>query len=314
MKRLNRSSLPASVNLIMVVSALMVGVAGMESIAIGSTATTIYGTNTPGAVGDPGSFMLLPQSVYFNLMHNDFAGDTDKHLTGSAWTGISLLDPIEKRAFDIRLEWRFITPAFQGRFDQADYDKPVGRFADWLALDSSYAFTRPLNSGWEIRHQLAFGLGHIGSKGARQVQTAIHKQIAVAYENLIYSDQPVGWHSMLGYEASLISPASNKYGVTNLRTLMTGGVSTDVMVDEIYLRLNTVGDLGSQIGVSLELAAFQQLGSEMLRDLSGIRYEAGLGAIVWQIYRPGIKYVSNFLNSDRVGQLYIDPINISIPF
>jgi hypothetical protein len=292
----------------------LAGLLSFGSVALGSTATTIYGTNTPGAVGDPGSFFLLPQSVYFNLMHNDFAGDTDKHLTGSAWTGISLLDPVEKRAFDIRLEWRFITPAFQGRFDQSDYEEPVGRFADWLALDSSYAFTRPLVSGWEIRHQLAFGLGHVGSKGARQVQTAIHKQIAVAYENLLYSDQPEGWHSMLGYEASLISPALHNNWIANFRTIMTSGISTDVMLDEVYFRINTLGDVGTRIGISAELAAFQQLGSEMLTELSGIRYEAGLGMIIWQVYRPGIKYVSSFLSADRVGQVYVDPLNISIPF
>ena len=164
------------------------------------------GASVTGAPGESGLLFLVNDSWYVNPLTNDIAGKTDKFLTHSSRLGWTRR--WRNESIDIRTGWRFITPSYQIT-DGIQIRPPVGAYGDWAEVQAAYAILFDdddgLLDGIRPRLQLEAGIGHLGPKGAHQVQVELHKELHNSWEHLTWVDQKRGVTSSAGLEMGLAS-------------------------------------------------------------------------------------------------------------
>ena len=92
-----------------------------------------------GAIGESSNLFLIPEGAYIHPIYNDVTGNTDKLLTASLKFGI--LRTWDWLSIETVGYWRLLTPSFRPEFNVPDLKKPVGRYADWTELKTSFATT-----------------------------------------------------------------------------------------------------------------------------------------------------------------------------
>jgi hypothetical protein len=269
---------------------------------------------TRGSVGDIPNHLISPPGVMIDVMNNDFMGGTDKYMTGQMKFAYSKLYPKGSHdyvsSFEFHVSWRALTPADYDKFGGNKLNMQIGRFGDWLDSELAYARTYPLMSDWRIKYQGAIGPGHVGNKGARKLQIAIHKLTNNPTANLTYVNQKTGITFRHGVQVGLIPPTV----LNGFEMLFSSGYNHDEVMRDLYVQFNLIGKITPWMGFGTELSASRQLSSSMYG--SGIdlgRYEASTALILCKYYQPSIKWVSSYLRGDQVPQTYIEFLRFNVP-
>lgn len=251
-----------------------------------------------GVIGETSHLFLIDEGFYARPLYNDIFGGTDKYLSGELQLGWMFTG--EEQSLSLDYSWRFLTPDDSPGPDGKVPEVLPGRYADWMEVQASYArvfrdfFLRPL------RMQYTLGLGHVGDKGARGLHRSIHELTGSSLDGLEYSEQPRGSDVSRGIELSLLGESNLIYSL--------GGLANKFM-HEIYFRTNFVSESRNELRWGAEGKLIRQLRSEAYTDPRVWRYELSSG-LRWRWYRPSIKFVSSFLESDKVPQIYFDPLAV----
>ncbi|HYX32996.1 MAG TPA: hypothetical protein VE954_07760 [Oligoflexus sp.] len=265
---------------------------------------TFQAANGPGAIGETGNLYLLDQGFFGRPLYNDVFGKTDKQLTGASQLGY--LKMWSDSSLEVRTHWRFITPSFKEKFNGDKLSSPVGRYADWMELQTSWAKVMTF-AGTRVRWQLSMGIGDIGNHGAKQVHRQIHRWVGSTLEGLDYSDQPTGRDISLGIEGGFIPKEIKLFG-ENFETLANVGVFRNCFMSELYFNYNVVKTFSQDWRMAWEVRMPYQVQSDVYKESARReRYEMALSTR-YKWYRPSIKYVSPYLIGDNVGQIYVDPV------
>jgi len=265
--------------------------------------------DAPNIVSETGSLHIAPVGYYLTPFYNDYAGYTDKLLTNSMRAG--RIGWIGGVSYDARLAWRYFTPSIKPRFGLEPVTNPVGRFADWLEAQVALARTKELPVG-RLRTQVGIGLGHFGSKGARQLHIGFHKLIGETHEELTYDQQPVGLSASLGGDAGWVAPPLS-WGAGSVSLMSLVGASASPVMTETYVGAYATVEVGPNIRFGGEAKHFWQHQSRILKGLQPTRLEFALGVTLFEWYRPTVKWVEDYIHQDRYPQVYLDVLSFCIP-
>ncbi len=266
--------------------------------------------NLHPAIGDVGTLYLNPPGLYIHPMNNDFAGQTDKLMTGSFKTG--LLRQWSSTSLQIETNWRMITPIFYRGFGEEELKIPIGRFADWGEAQAAYAYVLPLHHG-KLKLELDLGFGDIGDKGGRELHMAIHRLLDSSLDNLTYTNQPSGKSGSGGYQMGYIAPEYTLGGLTQ-QNLYTTGAHYNKFMLEAFVQVNHITQFSKNLRLGLESSIIRQINSDVYwNEILPFRYEAAVGFYAG-FYKPTLKWVSPYLQGDAHGQLYVDIINVHFEF
>lgn len=260
--------------------------------------------NGPGAIGETGHLYLVGPGAFVRPFYNDVMGQTDKHLSGA--TQVAWMSSWTHSSLELRAHWRFITPSFQEEFGGRILAAPVGRYADWMETQASYAHLLNVRQQ-TIKLQASMGYGHVGNKGAKQIHRSIHKWIGSSLNGLDYTQQPDGYFVNRGIQMSLLGQTK----VFNLEgaQLYSVGQYYNKFMRDIYLKLNHVSKVSEKLSVGVEGKISWQIDSKVYTSTQNLRQEYAAG-LRWAWYRPSIKYVSPYLRGDTIGQIYLDPLAV----
>lgn len=262
--------------------------------------------NSPGAIGETGSLYLFEQGIFARPFYNDVFGHTDKQLSGA--TQLGYLKSWKDSSLESRAHWRLITPTFKEKFGDKSLVNPVGRYADWMELQESWAKLIPI-AGEMTRIQLSLGYGKIGNHGGKQVHRGFHKMIGSSLIGLDYDNQPEGSAVSGGIEFGHVDQIREFWGMKRESMLNFGIYRTNFMTD-IYVNQNHIFSFSQDTKLGLEMRLVRQVDSEVYKGENlAWRFELAAG-LRYGWYRPSLKYVSNYLRDDQVGQLYFDPLAV----
>lgn len=259
--------------------------------------------NAQTAIGDQGHYYLKKPGWIFGLNNNDMLTPTDKHMTGGFSLGRHFMHPYHKTTgIGIDWNWRLITPAFTRSYEivEADDYVPIGRFADWMDLTFSVSNFSVLAGRWYLKTEASFGIGHVGNKGGRELQIGVHKLFAGEIDRLTYDNQPKGFWVQPSIKTGVIHPFLGYLWVR---------CSRDVVSSECGYGLNHTFTNKSGLDIGIEMSRTQLFGSEMY-TLQGYRTEYGFSVSVSDVWTPGIKYVSDYIEGDDYEQVYVDLVKI----
>ncbi len=255
----------------------------------------------------------MHNSFYFNPLNNDLGGKTDKFLTHSTRLGLTY-DTDDSESLDFRLGWRFLTPSYQIA-DGVELRPPVGKYGDWSEAQFAYSVLFVEEAEVFIpRIQLEAGLGHLGPKGAREMQVGLHKEIGNSWQHLTWVDQERGITSGAGVELGLASAGQKMEVLGSTHFFYMGyGVSSNPIMFQQFVKFNLVSKWSDHLGASIEAKYVRQIASLILPDLTPNRSELALGLLLSEWYKPTVTWVSAYFQNDPVGQFYFDLININWP-
>lgn len=260
--------------------------------------------NGPGAIGETGHLYLIGSGAFIRPFYNDVMGQTDKHLSGA--TQLAWMKTWRHSSLELRAHWRFITPSFQEDFGGRILDAPVGRYADWMETQASYAHLINFQQQ-TIKLQASMGYGHVGNKGAKQIHRSFHEWIGSSLEGLDYTQQPDGHFINRGVQVSLLGD-KELFKLKGAQLYSVGQYYNKFMRD-MYLKVNHVSKVSDNLSLGIEGRVAWQIASKVYSDQKNIRQEFATG-LRWAWYRPSIKYVSPYLRGDTVGQIYLDPLAV----
>jgi len=273
----------------------------------------LAGASVTGAPGESGLMYLVSDSWYVNPLTNDIAGKTDKFLTHSSRAGRTRR--WKNESLDIRAGWRFITPSFE-IVDGVQGRSPIGAYGDWAEVQAAYAILFDdddgLISGIRPRLQLEAGLGHLGPKGAREIQTDLHKTLHNSWEHLTWVDQKRGVTSSAGLEAGL---ASGLWTSGDLRMAIYAGLSinSSPLIFQQSVKGAFVARHGNNWGFSVEARRVRQIDSLIFSDLRPYRHEVAGGLLITRWYKPTVTWVGPYYEGDGKSQLFVDFLNLNWP-
>lgn len=271
------------------------------------------GASVTGAPGESGLLFLVNDSYYVNPLNNDIAGKTDKFLTHSSRFGWT--QRWRNESLDIRTGWRFITPSYQIA-DGVQIRPPVGAYGDWAEVQAAYAILFDdddgLLDGIRPRLQLEAGIGHLGPKGAHQIQVDLHKELHNSWEHLTWVDQKRGVTSSAGIELGL---ASSLWVAGDWRMAVYGGwsISSSPVIFQHMMKAAYVARYANSLGISIEARNVRQLASLVLPDLRPYRREVSIGMLLSRWYKPTLTWVGPYYNGDDKAQIFFDFVNFNWP-
>ena len=240
--------------------------------------------------GETGHLFLGKEMLVVHPFSNDIGGYSDKLFTFGTY-----ISHVQGH-FEHRLSWRMITPSFQDNKSTPLRKVPTGRYADWLELQTGYAYG-------DGKYGLAinYGVGKLGNNGAKQVQHWWHNLFDVkSNKRLTWNDQIVGYKPSYGCEFRLA------YNETILGAI---GYQKNILLEEVYLRHNLL----SGKHYSLEVLLARPIASELNEQVKYGRYEIAMGAKFFRYYTPSIKYTSAYIQGEEKPQIYYDLFNFQIP-
>jgi hypothetical protein len=268
---------------------------------------------TKGVVGDINNSYLTSDGLTIDPMNNDFIGGTDKYMTGAMTLGLlKSTRPLSgnsgstKGSFELIGSWHAITPTTTSSVGGKALGGVSGRYADWMEVEGTYAETYE-NSLGRWKGQFSLGAGHIGSKGMKYVHRGIHQAIGMSTTGTDYTDQPAGLTNSYDIFLAYI------FGEWNHGALIGVGAESDKSMENMYIKFNYLIRFSADISASADVLVARQIRSEIYTAVLPYRFESGLAVSLWRYYQPGVRYVSTYLKSDPVGQIYADLIRISVP-
>ncbi len=283
------------------------------SLSLSSAAwaqSSFKSANAPGAIGETGSLYLFDRGLFLRPFYNDVFGHTDKQLSGA--TQIGYLKSWSDSSLESRTHWLLITPSFKEKFGEKTMTNPVGRYADWMEIQETWATLIPLG-GETTRFQFSLGYGEVGDHGGKQVHRNFHKLIGSPLSGLDYDNQPEGPQLSAGVEFGLIDGTREFWGMKK-EALLNVGIFRNKFMTDLYINQNHIFNLSETSKLGLEMRLIRQADSQVYKnDRLAWRFELAAG---WRYhwYRPSVKYVSAFLRGDQVGQMYFDPLAVCFTF
>lgn len=260
--------------------------------------------NTPaGNIGDPGFFYLPHPSINFQVNNNDFAGSTDKLMTGS--TGIYVfLDgeqtEIRQTGYEFAIIGKLLTPIVVTRFDQPPQKSYPGVYADGFEYKVGYS-----RIDRNIKFEASLSADLYGHYNGDEVQKRVHEIIASKDYTDLYG-----------------SKLHSSYLIGNVGL---GRMLGDYFLVMFYYRNSaTIRDLMYRIsfkyekglfGIGLQYERARQLESPLYGVENIQEYRTSWG-ISWKFswYQMTFSYVSNYLKYDAFGQYYLSPLIVSYTF
>lgn len=267
--------------------------------------------STQGEIGEASNMFLIPNGAYVHPIYNDVNGGTDKLLTGSAKLGVT--HGGEKFGWETVGYWRLLTPSFRREFGQPNDSTPVGRYADWQELKTSFSGLSDI-SGWTIRHQASVGYNDVGPKGGKQFHQKIHKITRNTLDHLEYTNQPEGQFWSFSGEVGTVSHICMELIPCFDQALSIEGTQGKFM-REAGIRYNIVQvQLSRWWENGLEFRLIRQLKSDVYAGIRPWRYEAAIGARLLKVITPTVKFISPYLTGDGIGQTYFDFLHYNFEF
>ena len=267
---------------------------------------------TRGSIGDISHHCITSDGFTIDVMNNDLFGGTDKYMTGAMKAGLQRFFPRNNRGFssgfDIVVNWRALTPADKEKFSGRSLGMKIGRFADWMDTNGTYARSYSLSNDYSFKNQLSLGIGHVGNKGMREVQVMLHKLTNNPTEGLVYTGQRVGLVGSADYSMGLVKTASR------LSVSVDIGAAHNAAMTEGYASANASMAVMPFLRVGTELRLIRQFRSDFYHDdIRTYRYESSAAICFFEYYQPSVKYVSPYLPGDNVGQFYGEILRFNIP-
>ena len=259
--------------------------------------------NTRGIIGEHDPINLIDDGFLFSPMTNDWAGQTDKLMTGSS--RLSYLKSWSDSSFMLTGYWRSLTPVYKKKFGQSDLKTPFGRFADWAEVQGTYLKEADLEVPYgSLNYSMTLGLGHIGNKGLKHVHYYIHKTTNNSLLNLEYHNQPEGSTFSLGSEVGYLLDRPY-HALVPWDIKLSGGIYRSKMMTEAYTGFNIQSSIyGQRIGFDGRLV--KQLASGIYEQIKLHRFEFSSGILIQDTVLFSVKYVSPYLSQDNVRQIYAD--------
>jgi len=259
--------------------------------------------NTPlASIGDPGNLYLNTQGITYHFANNDFAGQTDKLMSGS--TGLYYYRvPKEGDAqdgYEFSVNARLLTPVTATRFDQPPLVTPRGVYGDSVEFRAGYS--RIIES---LKVEASLSADLYGHYNGDEVQKRVHRIIGSGNNQEMYGQKFYG-----SYLAGALGVG--KFIGEDFLAMMY--FRNAAVVKDYILRLNFKHQWGDlQVGAQFLVA--KQLSSNLYEntDLEKERREWALG-LKYKWYQASFAYVSRYLNFDKFGQYYIDPLILSYEF
>lgn len=287
---------------------------GLFSSAKRLVANSFLLANSYGAIGETNSLYLNKKKhLFLHPYYNDAHGGTDKLLTGSIRAGY--IFDLESSSLDLIFSWKILTPASRAFIDKEDNENPLGRYADWMEVRSSWAYVFTQTQYGTSKIQFSLSGNHVGSKGAKQVHRWVHKVTGNnIYDNTTYIDQPEGFFFNRGlYLAWMFKPLPlEQLGAWQQQVGL--GLESGRFITESFISWNHLWNIRqSWWTIATELRLVRQFSSDVYVKIKKTRYELSLASMLYDYYRPSIKYVSPYLRGDSFGQVYFDFINVQVP-
>jgi len=272
---------------------------------------TFAKASTQGEIGEASNMFLIPDGAYIHPIYNDVNGGTDKFLTGSAKMGLSL--GTDNFGWESVAYWRLLTPSFRREFGLPDLPTPVGRYADWQEIKTSFSGLSNV-AGWHVRHQVSIGYNDVGPKGGKEFHQQIHRVTRNSIDHLEYIDQPEGNFWSFNEELGVVSRICLDVAPC-FDHAITIEATQGKFMREAGVRYNVVQVQSPRWWENaFELRLIRQLKSEVYEGIRPWRYEVAIGARVLKVITPTVKYVSQYLDGDDVGQSYFDLLHYNYEF
>jgi hypothetical protein len=263
--------------------------------------------NTPSSgIGDMGSFYLADPSFFtLHVMNNDFIGNTDKLMTGSAslFYYKSLADYKSDqstilRGLEFSLHRRLLTPILKTRFNTQELNQPEGFFADWLEVKVAYS---QIVNRWKT--ELSLSLDDFGNFDGENIQAKIHKAIGSPDESSKYGKAYQGTYGA--------GSAGIGYFLGENLLVMTYFQKNEIM-ESWYLRTSYMEHFG-KLGVGFQVNLVNQDYSDAYNEITQHRYDWGIG-VKYGWWQANFGYFSKYLIKDDFGQFFINPLIIHFKF
>lgn len=278
----------------------------------GVAGPNLYRASTQGAIGETSNLYLIPNGYYLDIGTNDVTGGTDKLLTASLKTGV--VREYSDSSFEVTAFWRLLTPTFKAKFKTPDLERPVGRYADWAAVKTSYAKIKDVGAH-KLKAQISLGINHVGNKGGKRLHRWIHELTKNRIDQLEYTNQPVGMFADGGVMLAFLTNEKSYEGVIVQHQAAVVSEHGRFMVESGVSGATTVVVRPSWWEMAFEAKIVAQHHSDVYGDdIRPYRYELSAGTRLFHYFKPTVKYVSPYLKNDPIGQNYFDFVNFIVPF
>lgn len=264
------------------------------------------------AIGETGSLYITPPGIFLNPFYDDYFGGTDKLYTWGAKTGLSLQNGNYGEFLSV--SERLINPIYQSQRYSPTHIPPIGRYADWLEVVDAFAYTIPLNSGG-LKNQFSLGLSNVCNHGGEELQSWFHTLIGSQNSLDVYDYKHavdgnwVSWSAATAY----FTPSVEFMGVL-FQEQAELQYSRNLFMEEGSLSFNLIGIISPDYQIALEARYIRQFASYAYDDLIlSHRNEMAVGILLFNHYKPTLKYITPYLKGDTYGQLFLDIINFYFP-
>ena len=263
---------------------------------------------SPGALGEPSHDYLFSDSIYLQALYNDILGQTDKYLTNGSKFGLLL--NYGDYSMEFSSSWRFVTPALkEHNFSDYNLSSPPGVFADWLATNVTVAKKFDLDERNFITGQFSIGYDHFGNKAAKPVQQGIHRGLGIDHEIYDYQGQIRAEHFSKGVELAYV-----RYFTKSFQLKSALGYVDNFLTRDLYYEQYALANVSSSFKFSMSYKHVSQKDGEIDLNLRPARNEYGLGLLLFDIYKPGVRYVSPYIKGDDTRQIITDFLSFQIQF
>ncbi len=263
---------------------------------------------SPGALGEPGHSYLFSEGVFIQGFYNDVIGETDKLLTNGARLGV--ITDYKENSIELAASWRFVTPSIQDKYGaEHNLENPPGVFADWMSLSATVARAFSLSEKSYVVPQISFEYGHFGDKAAKEVQQAVHKALGKDYSSYTYENQLKEHDFSASGEIAFVH-----YLTQSLQLKSSLGYASNLLVDSAYIEQYLLYNYIENLKFSSSAKYLRQLDSRVGIDLKPTRLEASFALIIFDIYKPSVRYVSTYIKGVETRQIMTDFLSFQIKF
>lgn len=239
---------------------------------------------------------------------NDWAGQTDKYMTGSGAAAVGYA--WEHYAFSFGYKGRYITPAVKTKNDAQDLPQPLGVHAEWVETRLDQSVTLYSDKSWGLKLDFGLSYNDAGDHGFVNIYRDIHKAIGNDTSDSKFGEKLHDWFIGTNAGAFVLIPFGEKINfMSGYSTVNTKPFRDDAWESSIVVRAS------DDFAVSLKYMYVNQVRSDWYGDAyRKYRHQVVLGLRFFKFWTPSAMYVSPFLKGDSDGQLYVSPISFTYPF
>mgnify|MGYP003574888736 CR=1 FL=1 len=262
----------------------------------------------PFAIPGDTEYTHLPLPGIRAQESNDWAGQTDKYITGSG--SLAAGYGWEHYAFSLGYKGRYVTPAVKTKNDEPDLDQPIGVYAEWVEARLDQSVTLYSDKSWGLKLDFGISYNDAGDHGFVNIYRDVHKALGNSTSDGKFGDKLYDWFIGTNGGAFIIIPFGDKVNLmSGYSVINTKPFRDDAWESSLVVRAS------DDFAVSLKYMYINQVRSEWYGDLyKKHRSQIILGLRFFKFWTPSAMYVSSFLKGDKHGQLYVSPVSFTYPF